>query len=381
MALDKTKLAALFKKAQTAAKAAKAPVEGGQRRADERFLKLNIGSTYHLRLLFLPTKTRELPFIEQQVHRYYNKATREYARVVCPTSTHLMASAGFDACPVCKVMGDIWKRSQNGDKTAENLYKTFRRNAENYAVVYVVKDSSVDNPQTGKVKILKYGFEISKFLNAQCLGIAAKDQPEIDPDEIIGYEAFDLDAGRNLIIKVGKKDVRSGGSTITFPSYETSFSRSLSEVPLTLDDLPRVFKELRFDEEFMAPQDDEALLNFYKKYIANEISEAVDEEAVEEEEDVPYDDDEMPTPVAPKKSTKSASELLAEDDDFDDEEEEEEEEVVKPKKKAKPVVEEDDDDDFDFLDDDEEEEVVKPKKKVKKSSSDDIDDLLAEFDD
>ena len=359
MALDKSKLQALFQKAQAnAKKAASAPA---QKKVDERFLKMNIGSTYHLRLLYLPTQKRTSPFIENQVHRFYDSVTKEYTRVVCPTSSHILGSAGFDRCPVCKVLSDLWKRSQEGDKLAEELYRTGRRSSENYAVVYVVKDSSTENPQTGKIKILKYGFEISKFLNAECLGIAGKGQPEIDQDDIVGFEAFDLSAGRNLIIKVGKKDVRMGGKMVSFPEYETAFSRSLSAVDVDIDSLPAIFKEIRFDEDFFVDIDEEALMNYYNKFIKSRLNEVVENEepAEEESEDIEesFEDAEPVKTVsanASKKTSKSVTDLLEEDEDFF---EEDEEEVPAPA----------------------------PKKKTESKKSDidslDLDDLLADFDD
>lgn len=356
--IDKNKLKAIFKKAQTNAKARSAEIanEGG-RSIDDRFLQLKIGNTYHLRLLYLPVGKREKPFIELQVHRHFDPTTRRYTRVICPTSEHLLGSAGFDKCPVCRAMSDLWKAGQAGDKQAAEVYRQNRRTQENYAVVYVVKDSLTENSNAGQVKILKYGFEIAKFLNANCLGIAAKGDPEPDPDEVIGFEAFDLENGRNLVIKVGKKDVRgSNGEIISFPAYSTAFSQKTSSIDLTEEDLPKVFKDLRFDESFYTEADDKALLDFYKNFV-NPESEAAPAKSEEVEEDVPYEFEKK----APKKekSSSPASKFFDEVEDEDTEEksedssEEEEEEEVAPKKaapkKAKAASKEEDFD-LDFPD-------------------------------
>ena len=356
--IDKNKLKAIFKKAQTNAKARSAEIanEGG-RSIDDRFLQLKIGNTYHLRLLYLPVGKREKPFIELQVHRHFDPTTRRYTRVICPTSEHLLGSAGFDKCPVCRAMSDLWKAGQAGDKQAAEVYRQNRRTQENYAVVYVVKDSLTENSNAGQVKILKYGFEIAKFLNANCLGIAAKGDPEPDPDEVIGFEAFDLENGRNLVIKVGKKDVRgANGEIISFPAYSTAFSQKTSSIDLTEEDLPKVFKDLRFDESFFTEADDKALLDFYKNFV-NPESEAAPEKSEEEEEDVPYEFEKK----APKKekSSSPASKFFDEVEDEETEEksedssDEEEEEEVAPKKaapkKAKAASKEEDFD-LDFPD-------------------------------
>lgn len=348
--IDKNKLKAIFKKAQTNAKARSAEMTSETRTVDDRFLQLKIGNTYHLRLLYLPVEKREKPFIELQVHRHFDPTTRRYTRVVCPTSEHLLGSAGFDKCPVCRAMSDLWKAGQAGDKKASEAYRANRRTQENYAVVYVVKDSLTENSNAGQVKILKYGFEIAKFLNANCLGIAAKGDPEPDPDEVIGFEAFDLENGRNLVIKVGKKDVRgANGEIISFPAYSTSFSQKTSAIDITEDDLPKIFKDLRFDESFFTEADDKALLDFYKNFVNPEAAteEAAPEKKEEEEEDVPY---EFEKP-APKKAATPTSKFF---DEVEEEDEEEEEEVApapkkQPAKKAKEVSKEEDFD-LDFPD-------------------------------
>lgn len=339
MALDKSKLLSMFKKAQNQAKVA---AETVTKAVDERFLRLNIGSTYHLRLLYCPSKVRETPFINLETHRHYDPNTKTVQRVVCPTSKHIDGANGFNTCPICKACSDLWKRGQAGDAVAAQLYKENRRTPENYAVVYVVKDTSADNPQTGKIKILRYGFEINKFLNAECLGIAGKGQPEIDQDEIVGFEAFDLEEGRNLVIKVGKKDVMAGkgGKAISFPEYETSFSRSLSAVPVDIDDLPKIFEDLRFDELLHVSTPDE-LKQYYKSRILSKMGDDFEEAPVQSvEENVPV------------KKVKTVTELL-------EEEEDEEEDVIKPVKKATSSK---------FFDEEEEEEEEVPAKPAKKSS-------------
>lgn len=390
--IDKSKLRAIFKKAQTNAKTA--VEEGASRRArDERILDLKIGNSYRLRLLYYPTKTREKPFINLNIHRHYNPDTKEYLKVVCPTSEHIQGVQGFDTCPVCKALSDLWRRKQDGDQVAEKIYNDCRRTAENYAVVYVVKDSLTENSNAGKVKILRYGYQISDFLNMYCLGIPAKGQPAPDDEEVIGFEAFDLENGRDLIIKVGKKDVRASGRTIMFPSYETSFSAKTTSIPLTDDDLPGIFKELRFDEDFYKDVDTDALNNFYKKCILAEDSND-DKSSDEDEEDVPYEDEEPKFKKFLKKPAPKPVDDEDEDEDEDDEEEElpknpvkkskkielpddeeDDEEIETPKPKKKFSVKFDEEDDSDSDDDDDEEVEVAPKKKAssekKKSSIED----------
>lgn len=337
--IDKNKLRAIFKKAQEAAKTQATAMN--EARADDRFLKLKVGNTYHLRLLYYPVKNREKPFIELQTHSHFDPETRQYSKVVCPTSEHIDGSAGFDKCPICRAVSDFWKAAQNGkDPDAERMYRENRRSQESYAVVYVVKDSSAENSMSGQVKILKYGYEISKFLNANCLGIAARGEPEPDPEEVVGFEAFDLEKGRNLVIKVGKKDVRKeDGKIVSYPSYSLAFSQKYSSVPLTEDDLPRIFKELRFDEDFFKPVDSKAILNFYKNFVNPDAEEpeAVNDKPVKvKTSDLEKDDEEID--VEDEEETSSV------DDEVEEEPTPKSESVKKAKKPA------DDDFDLDFPD-------------------------------
>lgn len=365
----KDKLKALFKKTQ---QVAQAEASASSAMPDNRFLKLEIGKSYRFRLLYLPTEKREKPFIELQTHKHYDPKSKKYTRVVCPTSEHILGRGGFDSCPICQANYQLYERKQAGDYQAGELYKQMRRGSENYAVVYVVKDTSVENSMQGECRIIKYPYDVAKKLNLYVLGITQRDMPEPDPDEILGYSAFDLESGIDVIISVGKKSVPELNAV--FPEYSVSFSKNATSVPLTEEQLPEIFEKLRFDD-LLEPMDKSKLGDFYSKFILGESVESateedevvlppkatkknakpVLEETDDDEEDVPYDEPSIELPKKKSPTKKSAVSKFLEDFDDEEESDEADEELVSPpakasKKKSKQVVEDDDDWDIPDLD-------------------------------
>ena len=95
--------------------------------------KLKQGASYSLRLLWVPPADdfdREYPMINQYVHRIWdeNAIGSKDVKVYCRTSQYDLGEtkAGF-ACPMCKVMSETYKEGANGSKSAQELYKKFRK--------------------------------------------------------------------------------------------------------------------------------------------------------------------------------------------------------------------------------------------------------------
>lgn len=373
----KTTLRDLFAKAQ---KNEQAKVATSHQ--DERFLVLKPGRRYRVRLLFSPTEKRSGPFIETKIHRNYNPNLRKYTKVLCPSSDYLEGYEGYKMCPICQAAGKFYEKAQLGDANAQKMYNSIKRITENYAVVYVVQDSQEgEGNVAGKIKILKYGFDIQKVFDRFVMGKAVKGEPEIDPEEVIGYDAFDLENGRDLIISVGSKKV---GAQV-YPEYNASFSGKYSSVPLTEEEVADAVKKLRFDEDFFVEYDMNAINAFYKEIVLKESGADLDINE-DKSDDEGEDEDDSEVFKKPVKKVAPAKKF-----DLEDEDEEESVKPAKPAKKA-PVIEDDDDEEDDLkyeddeeeqpakkvapakkssaskfdLDDDDEEEQVKPTKKVKK---------------
>ena len=261
---------------------------------DSRFLQMLPGNTYKVRLLFLPTKNRQTPFIETKLHRHYNPNFKSYTEVICPTSEYLDGNAGFEKCPICSMLSTIWKQVELGDKEARKIYDANKRVTKNYAVVYVVKDPvESENNQTGKFKILRYGWDLQKVLDRFVMGKAVKGKPVLDEDEIVGFDAFDVDEGRDFIITVARTEVTTPNGKINFNSYGGSFSTKKTAVNVKLDDLPKIFKELKFDEDFLIPSDPDKLNEFYKNYVIGSSNKVIKELDIDEEDNIIANDDKL----------------------------------------------------------------------------------------
>lgn len=350
----KTTLRDLFAKAQ---KNEQSKVAASHQ--DERFLVLKPGRRYRVRLLFSPTEKRSGPFIETKIHRNYNPNLRKYTKVLCPSSDYLEGYEGYKMCPVCQAAGKFYEKSQLGDANAQKMYNSIKRITENYAVVYVVQDSlEGEGNVAGKIKILKYGFDIQKVFDRFVMGKPVKGEPEIDPEEVIGYDAFDLENGRDLIISVGSKKV---GAQV-YPEYNASFSGKYSSVPLTEEEVADAVKKLRFDEDFFVDYDMNAINAFYKEIVLKESG--ADLDINEDKSDEGEDEDDSEVFKKSVKKTTPAKKFDLEDDD-----EEESAKPAKSVKKASIIEDEDDEDDLKYEDDEEEEKPVKKVAPAKKSSA------------
>lgn len=328
---------------------------------DERFLVLKPGRRYRVRLLFSPTEKRSGPFIETKIHRNYNPNLRKFTKVLCPSSDYLEGYEGYKMCPICQAAGKFYEKAQLGDANAQKMYNSIKRITENYAVVYVVQDSvEGEGNVAGKIKILKYGFDIQKVFDRFVMGKAIKGEPEIDPEEVIGYDAFDLENGRDLIISVGSKKV---GAQV-YPEYNASFSGKYSSVPLTEEEVADAVKKLRFDEDFFVNYDMNAINAFYKEIVLKESGADLDINE-DKSDDEGEDEDDSEVFKKPVKKAAPAKKFDLEDDD----EEVESAKPAKPAKKASVIEDEDDEDDLKYEDDEEEEKLVKKTAPVKKSSA------------
>ena len=345
--------------------------------------KLKQGVSYTFRLLWTPPADgydREYPMINQYVHRIWdeNSIGSHDVKVYCKTSQYDLGEtkAGFD-CPMCKAMSAAYKEGANGSKSAQELYKKFRRTLNGYAVVYVVKGPEEDLHQ---IKILQYTKSFRDFFDENIFGIkkvnknSEEAQTETDDsEEMIGIDAFMyydpkndevIKTGYNFIVTVGTKRVPINGKMVDMPDYKFKFSNKLTEIEdfdgeeITSEMFLGISEKIGFDRDFYKFSTIEEIEAFKAKYIDGEET-IVDEEEDDVEETVM-------SRLQNKKPVKSNEEDLNLDD-LDDDEEEEKPVKKNVTSKTKPIV-----------DDDEEEDEI-----VDESSDDDeidIDDLLSKID-
>ena len=236
---------------------------------DPRLIHFKPGNTYKFRLLFVPGEERTVPFINKYTHTYFDEATKQVSYVVCPTSEYMADRRGFKQCPTCEQTSKWYKEGESGSSTSRELYGTFRRQFNGFALVYVINDP-VCEENNGTVRIMRYGININKYLKAKIFGIDAKENKVIEGAEPIGIEAFKLQQGRNLIITVTENPVIENGKKKVYPKYDCEFSPKLTDVKITEKEVEEQSKVLRFDEDFYTTSTPEERELFFKQFVLKE---------------------------------------------------------------------------------------------------------------
>lgn len=321
---------------------------------DDRFLKITTEGDYRFRLLYCPTDKRDTPLIEQHYHGFYDAKTRRFSdEVISPVSPYIQGRAGFKSCPISKYISEIYKDTASNPELKE-LYDRIKRRTRSYAMVYVVKDP-VNPENNGTVKLVKFALTVSRFINEQVYGKPGDDSSE---DEVLGFEAFDTEAGRDLIVSVKPKPI--GGQNV--PTFTPSFSNRLTAINITTDDIDKYCETLRFDQ-LMVKSTPEELQAWFDKYVApfaGDLGHTVS--PIKARQDAAFDAEEDIDPPPAKKPTKTkfvapAAVELEDDESEESEDEDFEVETPKPSKpapaakkaapaKKAPVVEDDEEDDI-----------------------------------
>ncbi len=271
---------------------------------NKNILKLQRGSKYQLRLLYLPPLNcdRMYPMINSYSHSFWDdNATGNKMKVVaCPTSQYLEGDRGFTNCAICNCASAYYKEAaETKSKTASELYKKFKRNFNGYIPVYIV-----NGPEdvVGKVMILRYGKQLADFLNLKVFGVAPKPRKgenpiEVDADDVLGISAFTyLDDDGNIVNKaydltvtVTTKSIPTeDGKNVDIPSYAFDFKRNqtvineFGNIELTAEYFNTLNDELSFDKDFYINSTAADRENFKLKYIT--AGETATEEDHHEEE-------------------------------------------------------------------------------------------------
>lgn len=396
-----SKYAAMFAKAfkqeQDKAAAARNRENNKDSFKDPRFIEFVGGNTYKFRLLYYPnTETgRSTPIITQYQHTYYDRENKKYYSSICTSSNYL--DGHTKNCPICSLANRIWaignKAKQAGTPSllAEKLYRQYKRKLSTYAVVYVVNDSY--NPDNnGTCKIVRFGEMMTKFIDQYVFGKPVRDrngkETQIDPDLVLGFDAFNIDNGRDLIITTTTKAFEStDGEQKNYCEYSAQFSPKYTSVDISEQELPAIFDDLNFDADFFRAVDKNAQQEYIsvmtqQDILAKDLGNNVDifedetpakkavaadifEEATGKDLNKPLpttkeesrkkkvvveDEDEEIVVKKPVKKTVKAPEPVEEDEDFDDIFGDEDE-TPAPTKKSAPAKKEADDDDDWSLDD------------------------------
>lgn len=390
-----SKYAAMFAKAfkqeQDKAAAARSRENNGDSFRDPRFVQFVGGNTYKFRLLYCPnTETgRSAPIITQYTHTYYDRENKKYYSSICTSSNYL--DGHTKNCPICSLANRIWaignKAKQTGTPSllAEKLYRQYKRKLSTYAVVYVVNDSY--NPDNnGTCKIVRFGDTMTKFIDQYVFGKPVRDkngkETQIDPDLVLGFDAFNIDNGRDLIITTTTKAFETAeGEQKIYCDYSAQFSPKYTSVDISEQELPAIFDDLNFDADFFKGVDKNAQQEYISvmtqqdilaKDLGNNVDIFEDESPAKKtvaadifEEDA----EEVKQPLPPVKEESRKKRVVVEDEEIV---------VKKPVQKTvkAPESSEEDEDFSDIFDDEDEAETPAPKKKstpAKKEADDDDD--------
>lgn len=226
---------------------------------DPRIVNTIPENTYRFRLLFYvdAKHERKTPFIEKYVHAIWDEEAKKSDFVTCPTSKYLSGDMGFNNCPICSHASKMYKEHMKTQSVScHEIYKKFKRQFFGYALVYVVNDPT-NKDNNGTVKILKFKLGVSEFFEKEINGEKDKEGKIInDP---VGYSAFSLTDGYDLILEVGKKD--------KWPSYAPKFSREKSSINIDAQKLEAEILALKFDEDFYTSSTKDALTKFFADYV------------------------------------------------------------------------------------------------------------------
>jgi hypothetical protein len=181
------------------------------------FMKMESGKTYVIRLLpniEAPDRT----FFHYYHHMWKSNVSNNMISFLCPTTYG-------EKCPIEEYRSRIY-RTKN--ETEIDKTRPIKRNESWLANVYVIKDPT--NPDNeGKVKILRYGKQLSKIITDAISG---------DESDEFGAKVFDLsENGCSFKIKVEQNE---GG----YPTYVSSKFMSPSKLD-GIDDIDEIYTQVK----------------------------------------------------------------------------------------------------------------------------------------
>jgi len=186
-------------------------------------MKFESGNTYTVRLIPNIAEPRKTIY-HYYHHSWTSKSTRQFVTTLCP-------STYGEKCPIDDYVLKIYRNGSDSEKEAN---KPISRK-ENWMVnVYVINDP-VNGENNGKVKVVRYGKELDKIIQAAISGDDAED---------FGAGVFDLQNGCTLKIKCESRSSKGDGKT-KFTTYSSSKFVSASKLEeITDEKLQEIYANL-----------------------------------------------------------------------------------------------------------------------------------------
>lgn len=206
------------------------------------FMKFEVDKTYVVRLLPY-VENPERTFFHYYSHTWKSVLNNNIISVLCPNTYG-------ESCPIDEYRSKVYMTKD--DSQIEKI-RPIKRN-ENWLVnAYVIKDPT--NPENeGKIKIIRYGRQLAKIIDAAISG---------DDSDEFGPKVFDLsENGCNLKIKVEKNE---GGYATYVGSKFTSPSRIEN-----LEDPDKIYASTNNLDDIFEHKSAEDIKNLLSKHFLGE---------------------------------------------------------------------------------------------------------------
>lgn len=218
---------------------------------------MEIDKTYIVRLI-PNVNNPERTFFHYFSHTWKSNLNNNIVSVLCPNTYG-------DKCPIDEYRSKVYNSK---DQSEIDKIRPIKRNENWLANVYVIKDPT--NPENqGKIKILRYGKQLSKIIENAINGD--------DADEF-GPKIFDLgENGCNLKIKVEKNE---GG----YATYVASKFMSPSEIE-GLDDQDTIYNSINELDSIFEHKSYEDIKKLFNTHFLGDLQEAnVQEQIIAKDE-------------------------------------------------------------------------------------------------
>jgi hypothetical protein len=202
----------------------------------KEIMKFEPGKTYVVRLV--PNVTDPKSTMHHYYHHSWNSlCTGQFVTTLCP-------STYGESCPIDQY---VLKTYNTGSPEEKTNIKTISRKENWFVNAYVISDPT--NPENeGKVKVIRYGKELAKIINAAIDGD--------DADEF-GVKIFDIADGCSLKIKCesragttgSKAFVTYSASKFTSPSkLEGVDAKKIDNIYESVNELDKIIKPKTYAE-------------------------------------------------------------------------------------------------------------------------------------
>jgi len=235
--------------------------EGNGNGLYKEILKFTAGNTYQVRLVPNPNSPKDTIF-HYYNHGWNSNATGKYVTALCPTTFG-------DTCPIDAYYLKTYRTGTESEKASAAVLS---RKEAWMVNVYVISDPT--NPENeGKVKILRYGKELSKIIESALEGD--------DASEFGVEKVFDINGGSTLRIKCEQRtNNRSSKQMVTYSSSKFLAPSNLDLNDVQIEEIYGAVHDLKSVNKQTTPSEMQRLLDehFFNLTTGSPVEEDNDDE-------------------------------------------------------------------------------------------------------